>query len=80
MHLNGITPGIALNALFTGFVGQERRKADLIEQRTRDAEEGLGKTQRARAEVGKLINDRAAGKSLPNVVVELLREGWANYL
>lgn len=65
---------------FTGFVGQERRKADLIEQRTRDAEEGLGKTQRARAEVGKLINDRAAGKTLPNVVVELLREGWANYL
>lgn len=65
---------------FGQFVGAERRKADLIERRTRDAEEGLGKTQRARADVGKLINDKAAGKILPDAVVELLREGWSNYL
>lgn len=65
---------------FIAFVGKERRKAELIEQRTRDAEEGLGKTQRARAEVGQTINERGAGKSLPTVVVDLLREGWANYL
>lgn len=64
---------------FTGFVGKERRKAELIEQRTRDAEEGLGKTQKARAEVGQVINERGAGKTLPKVTVQLLRE-WANYL
>ncbi|MEH6358199.1 MAG: DUF1631 domain-containing protein [Pseudomonadales bacterium] len=65
---------------FGQFVGGERRKADLIEQRTRDAEEGLGKTQRARAEVGKLINDKAAGKRLPAAAVSIFREGWSNYL
>lgn len=65
---------------FSQFEGKEERRSALIEQRTRDAEEGLGKTQRARADVGKLINEKAADKSLPPVVVELLREGWANYL
>lgn len=65
---------------FSQFVEKEKRRSALIEQRTRDAEEGLGKTQRARADVGHLINDKAAGKALPKVVVELLREGWSNYL
>jgi len=65
---------------FSQFVDKEKRRSDLIEQRTRDAEEGLGKTQRARADVGHLINDKAAGKALPTAVVALLREGWSNYL
>lgn len=69
-----------LLADFEQFVSGERRKSDLIEQRTRDAEEGLGKSQRARADVGKLLNDKATGKQLPDAVVELLREGWSNYL
>jgi len=65
---------------FGQFVAAERCKADLIERRTRDAEQGLGMTQRARVEVGKLINDKAAGKRLPRAVVSIFREGWANYL
>jgi len=65
---------------FSQFVGKEKRRSALIEQRTRDAEEGLGKTLRARADVGHLINEKAAGRTLPSVVVELLREGWSNYL
>ncbi len=69
-----------LLADFSQFVEKEKRRSALIEQRTRDAEEGLGKTQRARADVGKLINEKAADKSLPSVVVNLLREGWVNYL
>lgn len=65
---------------FTEFVVAERRRSDLIEQRTRDAEEGLGRTQRARAEVGDILNRRAEGKQLPTTVVDLLRDGWSNYL
>lgn len=65
---------------FSQFVGKEKRRSALIEQRTRDAEEGLAKTQRARAAVGKLINDKAAGKRLPTTVVSIFREGWSNYL
>lgn len=65
---------------FTDFVAEERRRAELIEQRTRDAEEGLGKTQYARAMVGEILNQKAQGVNLPSVVVELLREGWSNYM
>lgn len=65
---------------FAVFAEKEKRRSELIEQRTRDAEEGLGKAQRARAEVANLINQKAEGKSLPAAVIELLREGWSNYL
>lgn len=65
---------------FTEFVVVERRRSDLIEQRTRDAEEGLGRSQKARAEVGDVLNRKAEDKQLPSMVVDLLRDGWSNYL
>ena len=65
---------------FTDFIGIERRRAELIEQRTRDAEEGLGKTQYARSVVGDVLNQKAQGTNLPPVVIELLRDGWSSYL
>lgn len=65
---------------FTEFVEVEKRRASLIERRTRDAEEGMGRTQQARALVGEILNSKAQGKNLPAVAVELLREGWSNYL
>lgn len=65
---------------FTTFVTSEKRRAQIIEQRTRDAEEGLGRTQYARAFVADLLNQKAAQSDLPEVVVELLREGWSHYL
>ncbi len=65
---------------FTSFVATESRRAALIEQRTRDAEEGLGKSQQARAVVGYTLNEKAVGKTLPRVVVDILRDCWSNYM
>lgn len=65
---------------FTDFIAVETRRAKLIEQRTRDAEEGLGRTQYARAVVGEVLNQKAKSSHLPSVVVELLRDGWSNYM
>ena len=65
---------------FTAFVGIEKQRTELIEKRTRDAEEGREKAQRARALVAHLLNEKAKDTELPEVVVQILREGWNQYL
>lgn len=69
-----------LLAEFLAFTGDERRRSDLLEQRTRDAEEGRAKAELARQQVEQALNDRLLGKTLPEVVVRLLQEGWSKVL
>lgn len=69
-----------LLAEFLAFTGDERRRSDLLEQRTRDAEEGRAKAELARLQVEQALNDRLLGKTLPEVVVRLLQEGWSKVL
>jgi hypothetical protein len=65
---------------FTAFTGDERRRSDLLEQRTRDAEEGRAKSEVARQQVAQALNQRLLGKTLPEVVVRLLQEAWSKVL
>jgi hypothetical protein len=65
---------------FTAFTGDERRRSDLLEQRTRDAEEGRAKSEMARLQVEQALNARLLGKTLPEVVVRLLQEAWSKVL
>jgi hypothetical protein len=69
-----------LLADFMAFTGDERRRSELLEQRTRDAEEGTAKAEQARAQVEQALNQRLRGKALPAVVVRLLREAWSQVL
>ncbi|CAD5107959.1 DUF1631 domain-containing protein [Zestomonas carbonaria] len=69
-----------LLADFLAFVGDERRRSELLEQRTRDAEEGSAKAEMARRQVEQALNDRLLGKTLPEVVVRLLQEAWSKVL
>ncbi len=69
-----------LLADFMAFVGDERRRSELLEQRTRDAEEGSAKAELARREVEQALNERLLGKVLPEVVVRLLREAWSKVM
>lgn len=75
-------PGIfsELLADFLAFTGDERRRSELLEQRTRDAEEGRAKAEMARLEVEQVLNERLLGKTLPEVVVRLLQEAWSKVL
>jgi len=75
-------PGIfsELLADFLAFTGDERRRSELLEQRTRDAEEGRAKAEMARHEVEQVLNERLLGKTLPEVVVRLLQEAWSKVL
>ncbi|WXL25068.1 DUF1631 domain-containing protein [Ectopseudomonas mendocina] len=69
-----------LLADFTAFMGDERRRSELLEQRTRDAEEGSAKAALARQAVEQALNDRLLGRTLPEVVVRLLQDAWSNVL
>jgi len=65
---------------FTAFGNKEKRRTQLIELRTRDSEEGLAVSKQARAYVGSTLNEIVSGKNLPKVVIDLLCDGWNNYM
>ncbi|WP_040261714.1 DUF1631 domain-containing protein [Pseudomonas massiliensis] len=65
---------------FLAFTGEERRRSELLEQRTRDAEEGRARAEMARAQVQAELNRRLMGRTLPQVVVRLLEEAWSKFL
>nr|WP_298135801.1 DUF1631 domain-containing protein [uncultured Pseudomonas sp.] len=69
-----------LLADFMAFTGDERRRSELLEQRTRDAEEGSARAELARRQVEQALNERLLGKILPEVVVRLLQEAWSKVL
>lgn len=65
---------------FIAFTGDERRRSELLEQRTRDAEEGRARAELARLQVEQALNERLLGKTLPEVVVRLLQDAWSKVL
>jgi len=65
---------------FLAFTSDERRRSELLEQRTRDAEEGRARAELARQRVQQELNQRLLGKTLPEVVVRLLQEAWSKVL
>ncbi|ARN73021.1 DUF1631 domain-containing protein [Oceanicoccus sagamiensis] len=65
---------------FIVFLEMDKRRIQLIEQRTINAEDGKAKSELARNTVQNALNERVAGKSLPKVVVTLLEQAWSNVL
>lgn len=65
---------------FLAFTSDERRRSELLEQRTRDAEEGRARAELARRRVQQELNQRLLGKVLPEAVVRLLQEAWSKVL
>ncbi|MHC8404237.1 DUF1631 domain-containing protein [Pseudomonas sp. TMB3-21] len=69
-----------LLADFLAFTSDERRRSELLEQRTRDAEEGRAKTELARQRIRLAVNRALLGKVLPQRVVTFVQEAWAQVL
>ena len=65
---------------FRSFLDKEKRRAQILEQRTIDAEDGKAKSERARAQVDAELNRICANRELPAAVTKLLREAWANVM
>lgn len=69
-----------LLAEFSAFTADERRRSDLLEQHTRDAEAGRVRTEAARQRVADVLNRRLLGKVLPRPVVQFLQQAWSQVL
>ncbi|OIN48776.1 thymidine phosphorylase [Pseudomonas azotoformans] len=69
-----------LLAEFSAFTADERRRSDLLEQHTRDAEAGRVRTEAARQRVADVLNKRLLGKVLPRPVVQFLQQAWSQVL
>ncbi|AZD00070.1 DUF1631 domain-containing protein [Pseudomonas chlororaphis] len=69
-----------LLAEFLAFTSDERRRSELLEQRTRDAEEGRAKAELARRRVERVLNEGLLGKVLPLTVVEFVQQAWSKVL
>lgn len=69
-----------LLADFLAFTSDERRRSELLEQRTRDAEEGRARTELARQRVEQALNQVLLGKVLPQRVVAFVQEAWSQVL
>jgi len=74
--------GIFNNLLldFRSFQEKEKRRAQILEQRTIDAEDGKAKSERARSEVDTALRGIIGEKLLPQTVTRLLRDAWANVM
>ncbi len=69
-----------LLAPFSTFIDQEQRRSELLEQHTRDVEEGRLRTEVARQRVAHALNRRLLGKVLPPFVVQFLQQTWSQVL
>ncbi|WP_395609193.1 DUF1631 domain-containing protein [Pseudomonas sp. B22129] len=69
-----------LLAQFSAFAADERRRSELLEQHTQEAEEGRVRTQAARQRVADVVSRRVLGKLLPLAVVHFLQQAWSQVL
>ncbi len=65
---------------FSQFMQTEVRRSQMIEQRTRAAEEGKAKTELAEKTALEMVSRRIEGRNVPAVVVRLLSTGWVGVL
>lgn len=66
---------------FQAFIQEERRRAEVVEQRTRQAEQGKSRLAEARKRVDDEIAARLpAGRPLPEVAQTVLKDAWSRVL
>src|SRR5690606_2299128 len=65
---------------FRAYLDKEKRRAQILEQRTIDAEDGKAKSERARADVDAALTSVINDQVLPESATKLLREAWANVM
>lgn len=65
---------------FSTAVTALQHKAELIEQRAREAAEGHNRLQKAKARAHEELSARLAGQAIPHVAQKFLAEIWADHL
>lgn len=69
-----------LLAQFQEYLGSETRRAELIEQRTRSAEEGKALADQARQAVAHVLARKLEGRVIPVIVREFMDDAWSNVM
>ena len=69
-----------LLAQFSAFMIDERRRSELLEQHTYEAEVGHVRTHAARQHVADVLNRRLLGKVLPQFVLQFVQQAWSQVL
>jgi len=62
------------------FLGRDRQKNELVEQRVKESETGKARTQQAKQQVQQLINSKACGMRLPASVGTFVSKTWSKVL
>ncbi|MBL7251753.1 DUF1631 domain-containing protein [Alloalcanivorax marinus] len=65
---------------FDRYFSAQRDRAERVAERVREAEEGAARAEQAGEAVQAYIDTRLAGRSVPDVVVRLLSQGWQQVL
>ncbi len=65
---------------FDHYLTRENRKANLVEQRTREAERGRIKSQKAQETVDQLLRERLSRYPAPEAVRSILVNGWSRVM
>jgi len=71
-----------LNQEFNAFIAREERKAKIVEQRTKEAEEGRIRSKQAQKRVEHVLSRKIlnARHAVPKVVIEMLKNGWSRVM
>lgn len=77
---NDVTMFETLLTEFIAFTEKEQRRANVLERRTLDAEDGKAKSEQARAEVSRAIESIVQAKALPSCVQQIIEGPWHNVL
>lgn len=65
---------------FKTFMDVERRRGQLVEQRTKDSEQGKAASEKAKLQVQNVLNAALAEHHAPESAIELLRDGWSKVM
>ncbi|MCG8672381.1 MAG: DUF1631 domain-containing protein [Pseudomonadales bacterium] len=65
---------------FSEFMQREVRRSEMIEHRTKAAEEGRVLSETAKKEVALALKEKVEGRLLPTVVAKIIDGPWSNYL
>ncbi|MDX1590047.1 MAG: DUF1631 domain-containing protein [Oleiphilaceae bacterium] len=69
-----------LDKEFDAFLQREERKSRLVEQRTRESEQGRIKSQKAQETVDAVLQQKLAQRNIPESIRDILLNGWNRVL
>ncbi|WP_250657257.1 DUF1631 domain-containing protein [Alkalimarinus coralli] len=65
---------------FSSFIEKEERKAKIVEQRTKESEEGRIKSNKAQQTVEDIIKSKLASVNIPATAKETIQNGWSRVM